>query len=107
MLTHRDHSSDLTHRAQDLIDDPAEPPLALDALGRRLGVSGRTVTRHFVAATGLTPQAYCVAVRHERAQQLQAQGWTRQAAATAVGYEDPRSLRARTSPASPRTGRRR
>ncbi|GMA41464.1 GlxA family transcriptional regulator [Mobilicoccus caccae] len=95
MLTHRDHLSDLAHRAQDVLDDPAEPPHTLDALARRLGVSGRTLARHFVAATGLTPQAYSTAVRRERARHLQTQGWTRHAAATAVGYADARSPRAR------------
>lgn len=96
MLVHRDHLSDLVHRAQDLLDDPTVPPPTLDELGRRLGVSGRTLARRFTAATGLTPHAYSAAVRRERAGLLRDQGWTGQAAANAVGYADARSLRART-----------
>lgn len=95
MLTHRDHLSDLVHRAQDVLDDPGTAPLALDELGARLGVSGRTLARRFVAATGLTPHAYATAVRRERADQLVARGWTREGAAAAVGYADARSLRDR------------
>lgn len=94
-LTHRDHMDDVVHRAQDYLDDPTNPALRLDALGTRLGVSGRTLARHFVAATGMTPQAYASAVRQERAEELMARGWTREAAARAVGYEDARSLRKR------------
>lgn len=94
LLTHRDHLSDLVHRAQDVLDDPAGPPPNLARLAARLGVSGRTLARRFVASTGLTPHAYATLVRRERAEQLVAQGWTREAAASAVGYADARSLRA-------------
>lgn len=93
MLTHRNHMSDLVHRAQDVLDDPQRPALRLDRLAGELGVSGRTLARHFVAATGMTPQAYSSGVRRERAAQLHAQGWTWQAAARAVGFADARSLR--------------
>jgi transcriptional regulator GlxA family with amidase domain len=98
MLVSRDHLSDVTHRAQDLLDDPSQEPLSLAALAARLGVSGRTLSRQFVAATGFTPHAYAIAVRRDRADQLRSQGWTQQAAATAVGYADSRSLRARRRP---------
>lgn len=94
LLTHRDHLDDLVHRAQDLLDVPEGSPPTLDALGRDLGVSGRTLARHFTRATGMTPQAYSTAVRREHAAQLLDQGWTRDAAARAVGYADARSLRA-------------
>ncbi|MGL5817450.1 MAG: GlxA family transcriptional regulator [Phycicoccus sp.] len=95
MLVSRDHLSDLTHRAQDLLDDPDRAPTSLAALAGQLGVSGRTLSRHFVAATGVTPHAYATAVRRDRAAQLRSQGWTQHAAAAAVGYADPRSLRLR------------
>lgn len=95
MLVHRDHMSDLTHRAQNLLDAHDQQPMSLDRLAERLGVSGRTLARHFTQATGLTPQAYATAARQERATQLRSQGWTQEAAATAVGYADARSLRDR------------
>lgn len=93
MLTHRNHMDDLTHRAQGILDNLDEDPGTVEQLGRRLGVSGRTLARHFLAHTGLTPAAYLTAVREERATQLHAQGWTWDAAARAVGYADARSLR--------------
>ncbi len=74
---------------------PTNPPLTLDELGRRLGMAGRTLARHFKAATGLTPQAYVTAARREHATALHDRGWTWQAAARAVGYADARSLRHR------------
>ena len=95
MLRHRDHISDVVHRAQDILDDLESGPPTLDRLADRLATSPRTLARHFVQATGLTPHAYGSLVRHEHASQLVAQGWTRQAAATAVGYADARSLRSR------------
>lgn len=97
LLSHRDHLSDLTHRAQDILDDPSRPAESLDRLAARLGVSGRTLARHFTRATGLTPAGYAAAVRREHAAQLQSQGWTQQAAAAAVGYADARSLRQRSA----------
>ena len=76
-----------------ILDDPTNPPLTLDELGRRLGMAGRALARHFKAATGLTPQAYVTAARREHATALHDRGWTWQAAARAVGYADARSLR--------------
>lgn len=106
VLVHRDHMDDLVHRAQDVLDDPHRPPPSLERLGRDLGVSGRTLARHFVAATGMTPQVYATAVRRERATQLHAQGATREEAARAVGYADARSLRSRDTAVEPgQTGR--
>lgn len=93
LLEHRDHLDDVVHRAQDLLDDAGAPPLTLAALGTRLGVSGRTLARRFQVATGLTPHAYATAVRRDRAAALVIAGWTREAAAHAVGYADARSLR--------------
>lgn len=94
LLRHRDHMSDLVHRAQDVLDTEVPPP-PLAALAAALGASPRTLTRRFVEATGLTPHAYSAAVRRERAGALMAMGWTREAAAREVGYADARSLRPR------------
>lgn len=94
-LTHRNHMDHLTHQAQDILDDTSHKPPALAELGRRVGVSGRTLARHFVDAAGMTPQAYASAVRLEHATRLHEQGWSRESAAHAVGYADARSLRER------------
>lgn len=96
LLAHRDHVDDLVHRAQDLLDDPAGPALSLGELAGRLGTGARTLSRHFQAATGLTPHAYGAAVRRERAAELIDAGWSRESAARAVGYADARSLRRRS-----------
>ena len=57
MLRHRNHLSDLAHRAQDGIEARFADPLPLADLARACGVSERTLTRRFVAATGMTPAA--------------------------------------------------
>ena len=104
MLRHRDHLADLVHRAQDLLDARFAEPLPLDELARLLGVSPRTLTRRFRAATGRTPLRYQQELRLERAGALQEQGWTQDAAARAAGLADARVLRRlRAALASPPT----
>ena len=93
MLRHRDHLADLVHRAQDVIDDRYAEPLPLSSLARELGVSERTLTREFVAATGLTPLRYQQTLRLEQAEALAQQGWTQESVARAVGFSDARMLR--------------
>lgn len=93
MLQHRDHMSDLVHRAQDVLDTEFGAQLGLADLARRLAVSERTLTRAFVAATGVTPHRYQTALRVERARILLASGWSQGAVATEVGLGDARSLR--------------
>jgi transcriptional regulator GlxA family with amidase domain len=93
MLRHRGHLSDAVHRAQDLIDARYADPLPLADVAAACGVSERTLTRRFGAATGLTPLAYQQALRVERAQHLIGHGATVAAAAHAVGFADPRMLR--------------
>jgi transcriptional regulator GlxA family with amidase domain len=93
MLRHRGHLSDAVHRAQDLIDARYADPLPLADIAAVCGVSERTLTRRFGAATGLTPLAYQQALRVERAEHLIGRGATMAAAAHAVGFADPRMLR--------------
>lgn len=93
MLRHRGHVSDAVHRAQDLIDARFTDRLALADLAASTGVSERTLTRRFTAATGLTPLRYQQELRVERAGHLIAQGATAEAAARAVGFQDARMLR--------------
>ncbi|GAA2376748.1 AraC family transcriptional regulator [Streptomyces cuspidosporus] len=94
MLRYRSHLDDTVHRAQDLLDASFDQPLPLPALAAAVGVSERTLTRLFTRATGgLTPLRYQQTLRLERAQHLISHGATVDAAARAVGFEDPRMLR--------------
>jgi transcriptional regulator GlxA family with amidase domain len=93
MLRHRGHLSDAVHRAQDLIDARFAEPLPLGEVAAACGVSERTLTRRFAAATGLSPLAYQQSLRVERAEHLIGHGATVSAAARAVGFSDPRMLR--------------
>jgi transcriptional regulator GlxA family with amidase domain len=93
MLRHRSHLSDIVHRVQDRIDARYAHPLPLTDLARATGVSQRTLTRLFGAATGLTPLRYQQLLRLERAEHLIAQGATTETAARAVGFTDARMLR--------------
>ncbi|MER6971868.1 DJ-1/PfpI family protein [Nocardioides sp. NPDC000445] len=93
LLRHRNHLDDTVHHVQDVIDARFAEPLPLSALADGAGVSERTLTRAFVAATGLTPLRYQQALRRERADHLLAVGTTMESAARAVGFDDARMLR--------------
>ncbi|MGH3250469.1 MAG: GlxA family transcriptional regulator [Trebonia sp.] len=93
MLRYRNHLSDLAHRAQDSIEARFADALPLAGLAHACGVSERTLTRRFVAATGMTPLRYQQVLRVERAEHLIGQGATVEAAARAVGFQDARMLR--------------
>jgi transcriptional regulator GlxA family with amidase domain len=93
MLRHRGHLSDAVHRAQDLIDTRYAEPLPLPELAAAAGVSARTLTRRFRAATGLTPLRYQQELRLERAEHLIGHGSGQETAARAVGFTDARMLR--------------
>ncbi|MEU8233661.1 DJ-1/PfpI family protein [Actinoplanes sp. NPDC048967] len=93
MLRHRAHLSDAVHRVQDRIDESFAEPLPLAELARSAGVSERTLTRRFEAATGRTPLRYQQQLRVERAEYLIGHGATVEAAAHAVGFVDARMLR--------------
>jgi transcriptional regulator GlxA family with amidase domain len=93
MLRHRAHLSDAVHRVQDRIDAHFAEPLPLAALAAAAGMSERTLTRRFEAATGQTPLRYQQLLRVERAEHLIGHGATVEAAARAVGFGDARMLR--------------
>jgi transcriptional regulator GlxA family with amidase domain len=94
LLRHRAHPDDAVHRVQDLIDARFAEPLPLALLAARAGVSARTLTRLFAAATGgLTPLRYQQSLRLERARHLIGRGATVESAARAVGFDDARMLR--------------
>ena len=93
MLRHRGHLSDAVHRVQDRIDADFAHALPLAELAHAAGVSERTLTRLFEAATGQTPLRYQQMLRVERAEYLIGHGATVEAAARAVGFGDARMLR--------------
>ncbi|MBU2662796.1 AraC family transcriptional regulator [Actinoplanes bogorensis] len=93
MLRHRGHLSDVVHRVQDRIDAKFTMPLPLGDLASGAGVSERTLTRLFEAATGRTPLRYQQLLRVERAEYLIGHGATVESAARAVGFSDARMLR--------------
>jgi len=93
MLRHRNHLSDTAHHAQDHIEAGFAGPLPLAEIAGKCGVSGRTLTRRFTEATGLTPLRYQQLLRLERAEHLIGHGATIEAAARAVGFQDARMLR--------------
>lgn len=93
LLGFRSHIDELVHRVQDHIDERFDHALPLHRLAALAGVSPRTLTRSFAAATGLTPLRYQQALRREHAEHLLEQGATAEAAARAVGFEDGRMLR--------------
>ena len=99
MLRHRSHLSDAVHRVQDLIDSRFTERLPLAGLAAASGISQRTLTRRFAAATGLTPLRYQQLLRAERAEHLIGHGVTVESAARAVGFEDARMLRRLRAPA--------
>jgi len=74
--------------ARCLIDDDPTVPIALADLARASGLSRFQVLRGFVRATGLTPHAYLVQRRIDRARRLIARGSTLAEAATASGFAD-------------------
>jgi transcriptional regulator GlxA family with amidase domain len=93
LLRHRNHLSDLAHRVQDSIEARYADTLPLARLARDCGVSERTLTRRFAAATGMTPLRYQQVLRLERAEHLIGRGATVEAAARTVGFADARMLR--------------
>lgn len=92
-LRHRSHLNDVVHRVQDQIDTRFTERLRLADLASSSGTSVRTLTRQFAMTIGMTPLRYQQTLRLERAQHLIGHGATVEAAAHAVGFEDPRMLR--------------
>ena len=93
MFRHRNHLSEVAHRAQDQIETRFADSLPLAELATACGVSERTLTRRFTAATGMTPLRYQQTLRFERAEHLIGHGATVESAARAVGLADARMLR--------------
>ena len=83
----------LGDQVQPEIDAGFASSLPLGGLASGAGVSERTLTRLFTAATGQTPLRYQQVLRVERAEYLIGHGATVESAARAVGFTDARMLR--------------
>lgn len=75
-------------QARERIDDDPSAPLSLGELAAIGGVSEFQLVRGFSKATGLTPHAYLVQRRLQRARQMIAGGTTLADAAHACGFAD-------------------
>jgi AraC-like DNA-binding protein/quercetin dioxygenase-like cupin family protein len=82
----RDHRA--RQLAQLLIADPTDPR-GLDALGRAVGASARTVLRLFSAETGMTFAQWRIHLRMQTAMTLLAEGQPVTSVAGRVGYASP------------------
>jgi transcriptional regulator GlxA family with amidase domain len=66
----RAHNDVIVRDMQEHIDAHLDDPIQVGTLAEQFGVSERTLTRRFTAATGLGPQAYLQLVRVNLAQRL-------------------------------------
>jgi transcriptional regulator GlxA family with amidase domain len=90
----RSHDDALVHRIQQHIDVHLGGPLRISELASQFGLSERSLSRRFAAATGRSPHAY---VRHARVQQamrlLETAGEPVDHIRRRVGYSDPAAFR--------------
>jgi len=90
----RSHDDVLVHRVQQHIDLHLDGPLRVSELADRFGLSERTLSRRFTAATGRGPQAY---LQHARIQQamrlLETASDPVDHVRRRVGYGDPAAFR--------------
>ncbi len=93
LIEHRDQkrrpgASKAIEQARERIDDDPSAPLTLGELATIGGVSQFQLLRGFSKATGLTPHAYLVQRRLQRARKMIAGGTTLADAAHASGFAD-------------------
>jgi transcriptional regulator GlxA family with amidase domain len=90
----RSHDDELVHQVQQHIDLHLSGQVRISELSSRFGLSERTLSRRFTAATGRGPQAY---LRHARIQQamrlLETTGDPVDQIRRRVGYSDPAAFR--------------
>jgi transcriptional regulator GlxA family with amidase domain len=90
----RSHDDLIVHQIQQHIDVHLGDPLRMSDLASRFGLSQRTLSRRFAAATGDGPRAY---LQHARIQQamrlLEMQGDPVDQVRRRVGYSDPAAFR--------------
>jgi transcriptional regulator GlxA family with amidase domain len=90
----RAHNDVIVRDMQEHIDAHLDDPIQVGTLAEQFGVSERTLTRRFTAATGLGPQAYLQLVRVNLAQRLLETTSDPVASISyAVGYGDTNAFR--------------
>ncbi len=90
----RDHTLAEIHVVQDWLVEHAGEPFKLTSLAAIAGVSERTLTRQFRAATGTTVKSYATALRLEQARTLlRDPALSIEAVAERCGFSDARQLR--------------
>lgn len=94
MIEHLARNDRVVTRAEAILRADLPRPLDVEALSREVGVTSRTLSRRFVAATGLPPAAFLRRLRLEIAAGLLRS--TRDSIASIaarVGYDDERAFR--------------
>jgi transcriptional regulator GlxA family with amidase domain len=90
----RSHDDQLVHQVQQHIDLHLDDSLHVSELAARFGLSNRTLSRRFTAATGRGPRAY---LQHARVQQairlLETTSDSVDLVRRAIGYTDPAAFR--------------
>ena len=90
----RSHGDMIVHRVQEHIDLHLDDPLRITELASRFGVSERTLSRRFAAATGRGPQAYLQHARIQHAMRLlETASDPIDQICRRVGYTDPAAFR--------------
>jgi len=90
----RDHTSREVHLVQDWLVEHAGAPFTLSSLAAIAGVSERTLTRQFRAATGSSVKAYATTLRLEQARTLlRDRTLSIGSVAERCGFADARQLR--------------
>lgn len=90
----RDHTFAEVHKAQDWLVEHAGEPFTLASLASIAGVSERTLTRQFRAATGTSVKSYATGLRLELARALlRDRTLSVQSVAERSGFADARQLR--------------
>lgn len=93
-LTGRNHMFAEVHAVQDWLSEHTDESYTLESLARIAGVSSRTLTRQFRAATGQSVKAYATSLRLERARTLlNDPTLTIDDVASRCGFADGRHLR--------------
>jgi transcriptional regulator GlxA family with amidase domain len=94
LTPNRDHDDELAARVQDYIDGHLTMPLQVEILARAFGVSARTLTRRFDAATGASLQTYVRQARiHVARRLLETTNDPIDHVRAATGYQDSASFR--------------
>jgi transcriptional regulator GlxA family with amidase domain len=93
-LPGRSHDDPIVHEIQAHIDAHLDEPLRLTKLASQFGLSSRTLTRRFIAATGNPPLTYLLAARIQEAKRLiETTSHPIDEIRRLVGYQDPSAFR--------------